>query len=321
MASLEEIRARLRKQEGSRNQTAGDNQIYAHWDIPEDSTAKLRFLPDQDPNNAFFWVERLMINLSFSGVKGQPESKPFTMKVPCMEMWGESCPVLTEVRPWYKQGDPELEKLASKYWKKRSYLFQGFVREDPANGEVPENPIRRFVITPTLFNIIKAALMDDEIEELPTDYENGLDFHITKLAGGQWPDYKTSKWARKESALTEAELAAIEEHGLYDLKEFLPKKPNETEVKVIEEMFKASVDNEMYDPELWAEYFRPYGMDNPNASSTDNPKESAPKAAPKPAATSEDDPPFEADKPAAKDDGGDDKVNDILAQIRARKSA
>jgi hypothetical protein len=39
-----------------------------------------------------------------------------------------------------------------------------------------------------------------------------------------------SKWARKESALTEAEQAAIETHGLYDLSTFLPKKPGEAEV-------------------------------------------------------------------------------------------
>jgi hypothetical protein len=40
-----------------------------------------------------------------------------------------------------------------------------------------------------------------------------------------------SKWSRKETALTEAEQAAIAEHGLFDLSTFLPKKPSEAEVR------------------------------------------------------------------------------------------
>ena len=42
-------------------------------------------------------------------------------------MFGENCPVLAEVRPWYK--DETLKEMANKYWKKRSYIFQGFVRQ------------------------------------------------------------------------------------------------------------------------------------------------------------------------------------------------
>ena len=66
----------------------------------------------------------------------------------------------------------------------------------------------------------------------------GLDFRITKTAKGGFADYNTSKWSRKESALTEAEQAAIEQYGLFDLSTFLPKKPSEAELKVIKEIVK-----------------------------------------------------------------------------------
>ena len=67
----------------------------------------------------------------------------------------------------------------------------------------PENPIRRFIIGPQIFNIIRGALLDPEMENLPTDYDKGVDFRINKTSKGGYADYSTSKWSRKESALTE----------------------------------------------------------------------------------------------------------------------
>ena len=215
MASLQEIRAKLQAMEskpGSNQKAQGDNAIYPFWNIDEGTSAVMRFLPDSDPNNTFFWVERQMIRLTFPGIVGG-DQKPTTVQVPCMEMFGEICPVLQEVRPWFK--DPSLEDMGRKYWKKRSYIFQGFVNENPLDETAPENPIRRFVIGPQIFNIIKSALMDPEMENLPTDYVAGTDFRLSKTTKGQYADYSTSKWARKESGLTEEQLAAIDTHGLY----------------------------------------------------------------------------------------------------------
>ena len=66
MASLAEIRARLAAQE-NKNQNTGprtqsDNAIYPHWNISEGATATVRFLPDADNTNDFFWVERQIIS-------------------------------------------------------------------------------------------------------------------------------------------------------------------------------------------------------------------------------------------------------------------
>ena len=332
MATLAEIRAKLREQEsrtgGNNNQTSGgDNAIYPHWNMAEGTEALLRFLPDADPNETFFWKERLMIKLPFAGIKGQTDSRPVTVNVPCMEMYGETCPVLSEVRGWFK--DPSLEDQGRKYWKKRSYIFQGFVVENPITEDsTPENPIRRFIIGPQIFQIIKGALMDPEMDELPTDYVRGVDFRIKKTSKGGYADYSTSQWSRRERALSDQEKAAIDTHGLHNLNDFLPKKPTDVEVKVIQEMFEASVDGEAYDPERFGQYFRAPGMSAPTGDP--NKSASAPAAstaAPAPTPASEpvaetvaQPAPAATTASANQDKPSSERANDILAMIRSRQS-
>lgn len=337
MASLAEIRARLQAAETKGKDSSGgggDRSIYPHWNMEEGQSATLRFLPDGNPKNTFFWQERAMIRLPFSGIKGEMESKQVMVQVPCVEMWGETCPILTEVRTWFK--DKSLEEMGRKYWKKRSYIFQGFVRENPLSDDTtPDNPIRKFIIGPQLFTLIKSALMDPDLEELPTDYMRGLDFRITKTSKGGYADYNTSKWARKESALTEAEQAAVEAHGLFDLSTFLPKKPTDVELRVIKEMFEASVDGQPYDPDRWGQYYRPAGLQAPagsNAASHSDedsapaPRAAAPAPAAKPQVSEDADPPFDVeDAPAATAPvqaaaKPAQKAEDILAMIRARQT-
>ena len=320
--TLAEIRAKLQASEGNRGgnkQSGGDNAIYPHWNIAEGSTARLRFLPDGNTKNSFFWAERAMIRLPFAGVKGQADSKPVVVQVPCMEMYGAACPILAEVRPWFK--DPSLEEMGRKYWKKKSYVFQGFVRENAlSDDKTPANPIRRFTISPQIFNIIKAALMDPEMEELPTDLQRGLDFQIVKTSKGGYADYSTSKWSRKESALTAEEQAAIDEHGLFNLSDFLPKQPTEADLKVIKEMFEASVDGQPYDADKWGAYYKPYGLDTPNAAPKADVDDVATPVASAPAATVEPDE-DEVPAPTAPVTAEPVKQNaqDILAMIRNRQ--
>ena len=67
MASLAEIRAKLKSQEVNRStsQTGGDNAIYPHWNIAEGSEAVLRFLPDKDTTNTFFWTGKKHDQITF----------------------------------------------------------------------------------------------------------------------------------------------------------------------------------------------------------------------------------------------------------------
>lgn len=332
MASLSEIRARIAAQENkSQNKNSasqGDGATYPHWNMDEGTTASIRFLPDGNSKNDFFWVEKQIIKLPFNGVKGDPNVKRIEVQVPCVEMYGDNCPILAEVRPWYK--DESLKEMANKYWKKRSYLFQGFVRQNPlGDDKTPANPIRRFIISPQIIPIVKAGLMDPEIEELPTDFLRGLDFNIKKTSKGGYADYSTSNWARKESPLTEAEQAAIEAHGLFNLADFLPKKPGEAELRIIKEMFEASVDGQPFDNERWGAYYRPWGLEAPAGATAE--KQSAPASEASAPATA----PVAETSTAPWDDEASttasapievpkatstDKAQDILAMIRARQT-
>ena len=327
MASLAEIRAKLQAAESKTSSGPSDNAIYPHWNINEGDTVTDRFLPDSDTNNSFFWVERNMIRLPFNGIKNQPDSKNVQVQIPCIEMWGESCPILAEVRTWFK--DKSLEEMGRKYWKKRSYIFQGFVRSNPlAEDSNPENPIRRFIIGPQLFGTIKSALMDPELEELPTDTMKGLDFKIAKTSKAGYADYTTSSWARKESALTAEEQGAVDKYGLYNLSEFLPKKPSEQELKVMKEMFEASVDGRPYDADRWGAYYRPAGVNAPdkgNAPSTsaNTPAPATDVATPPVTEVKVEAPaPQPAPEPVAQADGASkgSKAEDILAMIRSRQN-
>jgi len=335
MASLAEIRAKLAESQnngGNKSSTPGDNAIYPHWNMQEGKEAVIRFLPDGDQNNTFFWVERAMIKLPFSGIVGETDSRPVQVQIPCVEMYGDgqTCPILSEVRTWFK--DASLEDMGRKYWKKRSYIFQGFVVDDPIGEEtIPENPVRRFIIGPQIFQIIKGALMDPELEELPTDYMRGVDFRIKKTSKGGYADYSTSTWSRRERSLSEDEAAAVDTHGLFNLSEFLPKRPSEVEQKVMMEMFEASVDGEAYDPERWSQYFRPAGMSQRTGDPNTQTASFAPKPTPIP--ETKDDVPFDPDPkpetttaPATEtkseaDEGNNSRAEDILAMIRSRQKS
>ena len=145
---------------------------------------------------------------------------------------------------------------------------------------------------------------------------------MKKGSKGGYADYSTSSWARRERPLSDAEQAAISQYGLYNLQDFLPKKPGEVELKVMKEMFEASVDGEPYDMERWGQYFKPAGM----SQNTGDPVKSTPKASsPATDDIDEDDTPVSKSTPAPKasaptsTEGGDSRAQDILAMIRNRQ--
>lgn len=272
MATLAEIRAKLAAQQ-TKLETKFDNTSYPFWNIPDGSTAILRFLPDKDPSNVYFWVKREIIKIPFAGIKGGSNDEVI-VQVPAMTMYGKTCPISAEVSPWWK--NEETKDLARKYKKHASYLFQGFVVQDPLNEtETPENPIRRFVINASIFNIIKQSLMDPEMEDTPTDYVNGRDFRLnkTKRPGTQWADYTTSKWSIKSRALNDVETNALNTFGLFNLKDYLPKEPSPEELNAIKEMFEASVDGDPYDSEKWGNFYRPFSMNGSSTSTNDEDKD------------------------------------------------
>jgi hypothetical protein len=122
-------------------------------------------------------------------------------------------------------------------------------------------------------------------------------------------------------------MQAVNTHGLFNLSDFLPKKPTDVELKVMQEMFEASVDGEAYDADRWSNYFRPAGMaartGDPNTASSNGTATSmtSPEPTPAPAVEAAPTPtpeatpePAKQEPAAASSDGAD-----ILAMIRARQ--
>ena len=275
MATKQELMEALKaqKEKGQRTNTkpasTGDNASYPFWNIDVGATATVRFLPDGDTNNTFFWQKREVIKLPFDGVEGgdYPTSKQVTVTIPCVEMWGDTCPVMTATRPWWK--DPAKEATARLYWKKKSYIFQGFVVSSPFDEQnLPENPIRRFVINPSIFEIIEKSLMDPEMEDMPTDYVGGVDFRIRKTKKGDYSNYSTSEWSRKTRSLDEAELTAVEQHGLYTLSDYQGRRPDSNELAALKSMFEDSVAGRPFDMASFGQYYRPYSDRDDNNSSS-----------------------------------------------------
>lgn len=328
--TLAEIRARLQQKEqnkgGGSRQGGGDNAIYPFWDIPEGKPASIRFLPDGNPDAEYFWQERLVINLTFPYVKGAADAKPAKVVVPCLDMWPDlkgRDPILQETKKWWDE--PDLVDLARKYYKKKSFLFQGFISDNPIpDDKTPENPIRRLVINPTIFENIKTIIMNPDVEHLPTDYDHGREFRITRTKRGQYSDYSTSAWAMRERPLSDFERDAIQKFGLFNLTDFLPAKPSDDHIAVIKEMFQASVAEEPYDPSRWNDFYRPYGVSPPSMNvqvprQPDRPL--APAAAAAPVPSVDDDEPAPWTTTGATATPADDILNRIRTQAPAAEPA
>jgi hypothetical protein len=75
MATLQEIRAKLAAAQSttSSNGTGETGPVFPHWNMPDNSESTIRFLPDGDKSNTYFWVEKQIIKLPFPGIKGESD--------------------------------------------------------------------------------------------------------------------------------------------------------------------------------------------------------------------------------------------------------
>jgi hypothetical protein len=249
---------------GGKRRSSGDGASYPFWNIQTGESCTLRFLPDADETNDFFWRQREVIRLPFDGVVGgeYPTNDRVEVQVPCVDMFKQAgladltCPIIAGTRHLWKTD----ENLARTYWKKKSFIYQGFVVSSPfTEEEAPENPIRRFILGPKVHKLVEAALGDPDMEDFPCDYTGGTDFRITKGTAGQYADYGTSSYARKSRSLSETERAAIEKYKLFDLKEAMGQIPDADTMAAIKAMFEDSIAGNPYDAASFGKYFRAYG--------------------------------------------------------------
>jgi len=182
--------------------------FYPFWKMPDDAVAVVRFLPDLDEDNSLgFLVENLTHELVINGER---------KKVPCLSMYGESCPICELSRKHYDEKNDELGK---KYYKKKGYLGQVIVIDSPIEHD--QNQLVKLIeFGPKIFKQIQAAFQSGDLENPPFELKGGYNFRIKKTKSGQYADYGTSSFAPKMSDLEDEIIEAL---NLYDLKEYRAK--------------------------------------------------------------------------------------------------
>ena len=298
MKSLKELKGIFEQEADKGDRSSLPNNYYPFWDMKPGQRAIIRFLPDANQDNIRgFLEEKVFHNLTINGQRKM---------VPCLSMYGDDCPICKISQDFYKAKD---EVNGKKYWKKKQYMAQALVVEDPLpadsnTGENHEGKVRLVSLGFQIYNIIKEAFTSDELESVPYAYETGYDFVIKKTEQGQYASYAVgTKFLNKPRALDEEEIANVEEH-LIDLSTLLPKHPGVEKVQA------------MLNAELNGEEFK---EDNGFSDKDDDAAPAARKPAPTPTPAAK---PKAAPAAAAEEEstGGDADVDEMLAAIRARRA-
>lgn len=363
-SAAERMRALLKQQETTQQKTSGGSDVFPHWDGEIGDNMSFRLLPDGDSGNPFFWRSKCTRKIPFESVKGLDTgqrkifvvipamttgTKQFTPNFLGAEEYNigkDRDPIQDLISDWWNQGE-EMQAQYRKYKRTWQHFYQGFVRS--AGSIVEENiqsPVRRFTFNDQIHKAVPALLMQDDIRNLPTDFENGRDFKLTIAQQGKFKDYVTS-WGFNEGPLSDSEIEALENHELHELKIFLPKAPSDEQLEAIVEMFEASVAGMPYEPERWGRFYKPQGIDISQASgarsqhqvkksSVSDPDEEPEETVSKPSGSAlleklkAKSQPTETDAPAEKSsksepsvDGGTTKSSPqaLLAMLEARKKA
>jgi hypothetical protein len=185
------------------NQVASWKKFYQFWKMADDTTATVRFLPDreEDANPLKFLIENLTHELVVDGQR---------KKVPCLKMYGESCPVCELSSKYYDAGD---QNLGKKYYVKRSYIGQVLVIDSPFEyrdeKSEDESLIKYIDFGPKIFKCIQSAFKSGDLEDEPQSFKGGYNFRIKKTKAGQYSDYGTSNFAPKQTDLDDDVIALI----------------------------------------------------------------------------------------------------------------
>lgn len=299
--------AAIKNRFAASNSNSNTNNYYPFFKMPDDAQARIRFLPDANEDNPLgFLIEKLTHSLKVNG-----ENKT----VPCLSQHGDDCPICKVAKDYYDRDDKVNGKL---YYKKRTYLAQALVIEDPivdGKHENCEGKVKLVSIGYSLFKIIKDAFESGELDEAPFEYEGGTDFLIKKTKQGEFASYTLSKFARKSTDLD----ADQQEHvkaNLVDLSTLLPKKPDATfvanllEAALTGKSLKGE-DDDTDDDDMGA-FAKMKAKAASKAKATDDEDDDAPtkpevKATPAPKAVVESD--------------DDDEAEALLAQLKAKREA
>lgn len=306
--TLESLKAAFAKTENSQTRENLPNNYYPFWNMKEDEQCKVRFLPDANESNPFgFLVVKSFHTLEINGEK---------KSVPCLyDHFGEDCPICKISQNYYKVEGKESVN-GKKFWKKKQYITQALIIEDPLpidskTNETHKGKLRYITLGYQLYNVIQEAFKSDEVlDSIPYNFEDGYDFIIKKTAQGKYGAYNIgSMFSRKQRSLSEDEMVVVNEH-LADLSTLLPKHPG---LEKVEAMLEAALTGANY-------------KDEHNSFETVGEVKAATRTS-KPQLPDDDSEPFETQtvvKPTPKTEEpeeGNSDVDNMLATIRARRAA
>lgn len=307
--SLDQLRSAFKKDTNANTGGSNLGNYYPFHKMQTGESSTVRFLPDANPANPLgFLVEKRTHTLTLNGQK---------RNVPCRTMYGEDCPICKVSSAYYKANDAVNGK---KYWRKLQYIAQALVLDSPIpvkdGEESATGTVKLLTINPQLYKVIKEAFESGDLENIPFDYELGTNFIIKKDQQGEYASYILSKFAKRETALSDDEIDLVKGQ-LKDLATVLPKCPDLAEVEAMLEAdmtgaeYKAggqaraeSSGSDDDDAEMQAAMER---MRNRRAAALQD-EDDVPAPAPRVAAPT----------PASSDEDDDD--DDIIAQLKARRA-
>ena len=280
MLSLQELREKNNAQVARANGNSTAPSVFNFRDVKAGDSVRIRFIEDTGPNDVF-WREKRVRILQFPSVvdtTGETYNQSVYVEIPAFNTkYNESLLSNPPAEYIYKSDEDVVQKsiagfwddteagrsLYSKFSRKKSYIFRGFLESDVEGYE--RNKIYRFIINEELFQLIKSFLTNMEIDVIPTNVDNGLDFIInvtSKQASingvtQEVKAYSTSTWARKETPLSEAEKKYLAENELQPLLTYIPVRPTAEQEKIMLEMFNACMNGESYDVRKWGNVFKP----------------------------------------------------------------
>jgi hypothetical protein len=324
--SIAEMKAKLKAQEDQKKESSNGKgklfgDIYPHWtiEVGEENGATVRVLPhagmEDDALTPF--IEKLTHTLSING-----EDKKF----PCLKMYGEKCPVCDLSQKFYKAEGKKSEK-GQYYWHDKQFLASGYVNHDPlpADEETKENATGKQKVLQFGRQLhdkydsrFKSMLTKDELNAMPWDVKEGLNFNIvkTKNAGDQAKYDSLSDFARKETALPQDFLANFTP---VDLTKYLPANPGAAKVQ---RMLDAHLTGEEYvdDDKPSNNQTQDSTKEETKAEKSETKTESKAEKVTKPEVPAQE--PVKEATQASDTDGQDDaEDNDFLAKLRARAAA
>lgn len=280
--NLDALRAKYNAETAKIKNSSGNftSQVFDFRNLKVGDSVRVRFIEDSEPNDVF-WRERRTRNLKFNSVRdvtgavlnqatyvdipafNKKFDEPLWSNPPADYLYESKDDVIQQRIGNFWDGTDTGKELYNKFKRRKTYVMRGFLESDVDNYE--RNRVYRFIVTEDLYNLISSFMKDTEIAYAPTDVDNGLDFIINVTGknasvGGKTQevkDYSTSKYARKETPLSDEERSYLQNNELPALITYVYPKPDAEHENAMIEMFEAIMEDEPYDVVRWGKFYKP----------------------------------------------------------------